>query len=178
MRKFKKALALILSVAVISSLCVFQLITPVAAEEESVSSVVITDDELLLIEKLEAFGVISNQYDPSSNATRREMAEIIAKYIALPSGGTATTSPFGDVAADDRAIGAISGLYNMGVITGDENGNFYPDNNVTYDEALVFIINAIGHKIFAQRSGGYPTGYHRIAIQHDMLDDISMSSGK
>lgn len=178
MRKLKKSVAFILCFALISSLCTFQMVASVAAEDETVPTVEITDSDLLLIEKLEAFGVISNEYDPSSYATRREMAEIIAKYIALPSSGTATTSPFGDVATDDAAIGAISGLYNMGVITGDGNGNFHPDNNVTYDEALVFIINAVGHKIFAQRSGGYPTGYHRIAIQHDMLDNLNMSSGK
>jgi len=105
------------------------------------------------------------------------MAKVIAKYINLPSSGAAD-SPFEDVEPDDEAIGAISGLYNMGIISGDENGNFNPDDYVTYDEAMVFIINAVGHKIFAKRSGGYPTGYHRIAIQFDMLDDLYMSSGK
>lgn len=173
MKRLKKLTALLLSGLMMLSLCAFQ----VAAEEEEASPVVITDADLLLVEKLEAFGVISNVYEPSDYATRREMADIIAKYIALPSQNSTAESPFSDVSSDDESIGAIKALYDMGIITGDENGCFHPDKNVTYDEALVFIINAVGHKIFAQRSGGYPTGYHRIAIQHDMLDDLKMISG-
>lgn len=174
MRRFIKTVALILSVAIISSLCTFGAVSA----EETESSYAISDSEVSLIEKLTSFGVISNEYDPSVYATRRDMAKIIAKYINLPSKGTTDSSPFGDVSASDTVITAISGLYNMGIISGDENGKFHPDSPVTYDEALVFIINAVGHKMFAERSGGYPTGYHRIAIQFDMLDDISMSSGK
>lgn len=177
MRRFKRIAALMLVVVLISSLCTFQFVATVAAEE-TISTIEVSDDDLLLIEKLEAFGAISNEYDPSGYATRREMAEIITRYIKLPVDNESTASPFGDVALDDGSIGAISGLYNMGIITGDENRNFYPDKNVTYDEAIVFIVNAVGYKMFAQRSGGYPTGYYRIAIQHGMLNNLKMSSGK
>ena len=125
MRKFRKITALLLSVAIISSLCAFGIVTPASAVEEATTSVVVSDDELLLLEKLTSLGVITNSYDVSGNATRREMAEIIAKYIGLPSKGAAESSPFDDVSASDAAISSISGLYNMGIITGDENGKFH-----------------------------------------------------
>jgi len=60
MIRLKKAVAFLLSIAIISSFCVFGLTTSASAEETATPLVTITDGELLLIEKLEAFGVIAN----------------------------------------------------------------------------------------------------------------------
>ena len=109
MRRLKKTVALILSVAMILSLCTFGTVSA----EETESSYAITDSELSLIEKLTSFDVISNEYDPSAYATRRDMAKIIAKYINLPASGGEGSSSFGDVSVSDKAISAINGLHHM-----------------------------------------------------------------
>lgn len=146
----------------------------VPAGAETVSAVVVTEEDIARSTKLETLGVITNEIELSGYATRGDMASLVQDFISVPE---SNTKSFKDVSEDHPHYGAIGALYNLGVITGDENGNFNPDAYVTYDEALVYIINAIGHKPFASREGGYPTGYHRVAIRHDMLSDLSMQKG-
>ena len=169
MNIIKKLIALLVVVATVFTVSVF-------AQEEVVKQ--ITTEDFLLIEKLEAIGAIENNLDAAECVTRENMAEIIAYFIKLSvANSDAKTSPFYDVSPKSESYGAIKALYDLGVISGDGNLNFYPQKYVTYDEAVVFIINAIGHKIFAEREGGYPTGYHRVAIKHNMLKNLSVKKG-
>ena len=164
----KKITSLFIILALMVSM--LALCIPAAAE----SALKVTDEDISRSTKLETLGVITNEFELSGYATRGEMAEIIKDFVSVPE---SNTKSFKDVLPEHPYYGAIGALYNLGVITGDEKGNFNPDDYVTYDEALVYIINAIGHKPFATREGGYPTGYHRVAIKHDMLSDISMQKG-
>lgn len=156
--------------------------TTVCAEdtENAPLSVTVTDEDLLRAEKLEAFGAITNEHkDVGMYVTRRQMADIIVTFMRLNvSGIEVIKSPFLDVSIDDPSVGAISALYNSGIITGNENLQFHPDDYLIYDDALVFIVNAIGYKFFAAREGGYPTGYHRIAIRQGMLKGLKFDSGR
>lgn len=178
MKKMKRLVALFVVLATLASLCTFSL--NVSAEDVTEAPVYdITEEEYILVEKLEAMGLIKNEYDPTTAATRRQMANIICSFMNLSVDGSgATKTPFRDVKVDDVDFAAIKALYDLGVVTGDDQLAFHPDRSVTYDEALVFIINAIGYKEYAQRDGGYPTGYHRVAIQQRMLKGLSMKSGK
>ena len=172
MKRFKVLTALAVVFAMIASM--FSFCMTVSAESE-VSDYVVTDEDIELGVKLETLGVITNEFDLSGYVTRGEMAGIAAAYGVIPA--STGKQVFADVPAEHPYYGVIGALYNMGVITGDGSGNFYPDDYVTYDEALVYIINVIGHKPFAMREGGYPTGYHRIAVKHGMLKDLTMNKG-
>lgn len=177
MMRVKRFMALLVVIATLASLCTFSVM--VNAEETALPTIEVTQEDLLLIEKLEALGVISNEYDPASYVTRRDMTDIITRYMSLSvSGKNNAVTPFRDVSKNDKSYNSICALYDMGVITGDDELRFRPDDYVTYDEALVFVISAVGHKTFALREGGYPTGYHRIAIKHGMLKNLSARPGE
>lgn len=177
MRKFRQFVALLVTVVTVVSLLTFSTATVTA--EETLPQITITDDDLLLIEKLEALGVITVNDVASSYVTRRQMAEIIKKYMGLPNGSAGSEDKqFNDVKKDDPLYGTICALRDLEVITGDENNNFRPDDYLNYNEAVVFVINAVGHKYFALREGGFPTGYMRVAIKHDMLDNLNMTNGE
>lgn len=183
MKKMKQFAALLVAFAVVAASGIFSV--SVLAEDsivldESAAVVEITEADKLLVEKLEAFGIVKDiEADLTAKITRREMAEIIADYMRIPDVKVDfETSPFVDVSVLDRSIGSIMALYNMKVITGDNTMRFYPDANLNYDEALVFVVNAIGYKLFATRDGGFPTGYHRVAIKLGMLKDLAMQSGR
>ena len=175
MGKLHKITALFIVMAMMVSFCAF---SSVAAANETNVVAEISDEEFILIEKLEAMGVISNDYDPTQNVTRRQMVDIISKFMNLSGGNTDVKSPFRDVNERDDAFGQINALYDLGIISGDENFNFRPDDYVTYDETMVFVVNAVGHKMFALREGGFPTGYYRVAIKHGMMDGLSIKDGK
>lgn len=163
-----------MAIAIIMLLTVFTAV-PVMAEESSS----ITQSDQVLMDKFEAFGVINIQpSDLDVKVTRREMADIIANYMKIPyEKDSHETTPFVDVSLNDVSIGAISALYKMQIITGDTGYRFRPDDNLKYDEALVFVVNAVGYKHLANREGGYPTGYHRIAIKLGILKNLQMKSG-
>ena len=177
MRKMKRLVSLLLATAMLLTSAVFALS---ASAEEELPAVEVTDADWLLVEKLEAFGAITNEYeDIGMYVTRRQMVDIIVNYLRLQVvSNTAGKSPFLDVPKNDISIGNIIALYNAGVITGDDEYKFHPDDYLTYDDAIVFVVNAVGHKLFAVREGGYPTGYHRIALKHGMLDGLKFNSGK
>ena len=191
MKKLRGIAALFLAFAIIATSGLA--LMPVYAEgeeivvDETVSEEVVEDkgyqvtaEDIVMLEKLEAFGVISDtDVDLTRTVTRREVSEIIVEFMKFPvSDEGFTASPFVDVSVKDKAFGAIKTLYDLGVITGDENVRFHPDNGISYNEALVFVINALGYKTFAVRDGGFPTGYHRVAIKLDLLKGLLMQSGK
>ncbi len=179
MKKMKRFVSLMTVMAMLAASCVFA-VSVYAEEAETLPSVEVTQADLLTVEKLEAFGAITNAYeDIGMYPTRRQMVDIIMTYLRMQGSNVdVATSPFVDVPLTDPSIGNITALYNSGVITGDENLKFHPDAYLTYDEAIVFVVNAVGYKAFAAREGGYPTGYHRIAIKYDMLEDLKFNSGK
>lgn len=177
MKRMKRLVAFLVALATLASLCAFSI--PASAEDAAAApaTVTVTDEDILRIEKLEALGVIDASYDPATYVTRRKMADIIVKYMNITPSANTNGTPFRDVTMKDSSFASICTLYNMNIITGDDQLRFNPDDYVTYDQALVFIVNAIGHKMFAEREGGYPTGYHRVAIKHDMLKGLAMQKG-
>lgn len=178
MKKMKRFVSLLVVLTTLAASAAFSL--SAYAEETTLPSVEVTDEDWLRVEKLEAFGAITNEYeDIGMYVSRRQMVDIIVHYLRLQVSGTnPSQSPFVDVSVSDVSIDGIVTLHSTGVITGDENLRFHPDNYLTYNEALVFVINAVGHKLFATREGGYPTGYHRIAIKNSMLAGLDFDSGK
>ena len=182
MKKVRSLVALFVILATVLSLCPFAVtvgaeeVLSETVEDNGLPVVEITEDDVLLIEKLEAFGMISNEYAPETYLTRRQMANIIARYMLMGNGSAAAQSPFRDVSVEDSDFAVINALYDMGIVKGDDQFNFNPDNYVSYRDALVFVINAVGHKVFAERDGGYPTGYLRTAIKYGMLDNLKMQS--
>lgn len=69
----------------------------------------------------------------------------------------------------DTAVAYVRG---QGFMTGDEKGNFHPNDNVTYIEAVTAVIKTMGYKITAERSGGYPTGYMNTASSLKILKNL------
>ena len=174
----RRIIALFIGIMTIVSMFTFSIGATAEETEAPEAYIEVTDKDMLLVEKLEAFGVITNEYDAATYVTRRQMADIIAGFIGLSQyKSTSSETPFRDVSINDESVSSINALYDLGIITGDNNLSFYHDNYVTCDEATVFIVNAIGYKTFAQREGGYPTGYHRIAIKLRMYDELGINIG-
>ena len=65
---------------------------------------------------------------------------------------------YDDVNQEHWASGYITALYRQGIVNGDENGNFNPENNVTYIETAKMIVNSLGYSVLAEDAGGYPSG--------------------
>lgn len=60
-----------------------------------------------------------------------------------------------------------------GVVEGNGDGTFAPDDAVTYAQAIKMLVVAIGYKPNAERVGGYPIGYVTVAAQQGVTKGIT-----
>ncbi len=77
-------------------------------------------------------------YGTEGTITRGDFAYMVAYGLQLH---TVEGNPFPDVEDDDPNLIAISALYAKGMVKGDENGNFNPDEAITGQEAVTLLAN-------------------------------------
>lgn len=83
-----------------------------------------------------------------------------------------------DVATDHWANGYINVATSLGIVEGDGDGNFRPNDKITYREAVTIMVRATGYENLAQSKGGYPKGYISVASENNMLTGVLGSSDK
>ena len=136
MKRMKRLVAFLVALATLASLCAFSI--PASAEDAAAApaTVTVTDEDILRIEKLESLGVIDASYDPATYVTRRKMADIIVKYMNITPSANTNGTPFRDVTMKDSSFASICTLYNMNIITGDDQLRFNPDDYTTRNYSL------------------------------------------
>lgn len=129
--------------------------------------------------KLKSLGLISGytktEFRPDGELTRAEFCTMMAKLLNMNTllNPSEYRPVFGDVNAEHWAAGAIYAMYGMGVINGDENKNFNPDDNIQFQDAVKIIVSVLGYAPIAQGEGGYPSGYMTAAGRLNLLDGLS-----
>lgn len=170
MKKMKKAVSMFLALAMIASMCAFSL--GVSAEN---SQVTVLESDYAIADKLSALEIVNVVEDENlgNYVKRSDMISILTKYLRIEGVGLdGSGSPFLDVSYSDENIGAYRALYWGGYISGDENKMYRPNDLLTYNEAITFIINAMGYRPFAKRNGGYPAGYLYTANKYNLLSGL------
>ena len=116
-------------------------------------------------------------FNPYSSVTRAEMATIVCRILDEP-GAFATSNTFSDVAVNHWANKYITKASEFGIVKGYGGGLFGPNDNVTYEQAVVMIIRTIGETTTAEGLGGYPNGYLELAKQMGILEGINSKVGE
>ncbi len=155
----KKILSLILCFV----LCLA--VYPASAEEEAI---VLSNDGGSL-RFLSALGITASSTDGNMPVTRGELAKmfyriLINKYVPDFSD---YVIDFSDVKEEDTE--PIRACAALGIMNGIGGGLFGTDNNVTYAQALKAVVSFLGYSVKAETMGGWPTGYHAVAISLGML---------
>lgn len=139
---------------------------------------------------LTQLGITEAETDFSKPITRADFALMLGKVIK------ANTFSNGNVAFNDVTHGDYSdylnGLFSLGIIKGDGNGNFRPDGFIKFDEAASICVNALGYgglydystvipfaiklKLFKglDISGEYLTGYTASGILCNLFSTDSL----
>ncbi len=129
--------------------------------------------------ELTELGVI--QGDPNGemrvddNVTRAEMAAIICRMQGITEEPQGEDTVFSDVPAEHWAYGYIQNASELGIINGNGDGTFAPDDYITYAEAVKMVMNILGYEPFARDNGGYPVGYFLAAMRQGVLESLSLS---
>ncbi|MGN0164258.1 MAG: S-layer homology domain-containing protein [Candidatus Ornithomonoglobus sp.] len=93
-------------------------------------------------------GVTDDLIKPNDNITRAQMATIIVRAF----GATDTSSTkFNDVAADAWYAQDVLKAVAMGAFEGDDDNNFNPENNITFQETYIVLSRMFGFEPYELR---------------------------
>lgn len=126
------------------------------------------------VAKLEALGIakgIDGQWMPLAPVTRAQFAafavrllglEGVVKYMAGP-------TKFPDVAATHWASGYINVAVAKKLLAGAPDGNFYPDENITFPQAATVLGRVLG---YVNLPGEWPSNYMVVASENGLFEGV------
>jgi len=123
-------------------------------------------------------GFPDGTFKPDEPVTRAQFAKIIVTALGIGDAAAYAqgATQFADVPAGHWASGYINVAVDMSIINGYGDGNFGPDDQVTYAQAITMIVRALGYTPKAEALGGYPGGYLAVAAEKDITEDVNVVS--
>ncbi len=102
------------------------------------------------IENLSNYGIVSGyngSFNPGGSITRAETAKIAAVVSGIDDEATAKKGikKFGDVEIGHWSCGYVNAVADKGYILGYPNGDFMPNNNITYAEMTTIVLRLLGY---------------------------------
>ena len=101
--------------------------------------------EINLLSDLELIKEKGTTFKPDIVMSRVVFVSILGRLLEAEKYAE-ETSPFKDVDVKDEHAAILSGLYQLGIIKGDTEGNFRPHDFITPLEAATVCANALGYK--------------------------------
>ncbi|MCX7714960.1 MAG: S-layer homology domain-containing protein [Clostridia bacterium] len=137
------------------------------------------------IQVLSALGIMvgdagTGLFRPDDTIKRSEFAKIAVTSLGLEEVAAATNSstPFPDVVQGHWATGYINVAASQGIVIGDPDGNFRPDDSITYAEAMTIMVRVLGYEPIAQVKGGFPSGYVVTASDNGLNKNVTGSTNE
>lgn len=126
-------------------------------------------------------GYPDGTFGAEKSITRAEMAAVVCRMIdketAAEDAKGATI--FDDVKNDHWATGYINIASKEGIINGDGNGKFRPEDDVKYEEAIKMVVCALGYgKGIIVDAADWSKGYLEVATQKGISDGLKGVKGK
>lgn len=133
--------------------------------------------------KLGALGIMvgdaeTGNFRPYDNIKRSEFAKIAVVALGLEGAADAAkgATPFADVVENHWASGYINIASAQKIIVGDGDGNFRPDDNISYAEALTILVRVLGYGPAVEGKGIWPINYIAKSADIKLTDGISVNS--
>ena len=132
----------------------------------------ITAEELEELKTYEIFtGDSEGNLRLEDDINRAEAVKMICTLLCLKPDPTSKCS-FPDVAPGHWAEGWIELGKMMGIVSGDDNGNFRPYDPVTNEEYIKMLVVSLGYQPLAEQRGGFPAGYIAVANSSGLTKDM------
>ena len=161
-----------LSIITIISMIAITTVAPASAADLSTNNQIPT--KMTILKDLNIIvGDERGNLNLDKHITRAEFATIIIKMLNL-SGIENSKTNFTDVPQEYWAVPYINTCVGLGIIHGNGDGTFSPENNVTYEQAVKMIMCSLGYGIVAEQKGGYPSGYLAVASNEGLLKNCPM----
>lgn len=137
------------------------------------------------VQVLAALGIMvgdkeSGLIRPDDEIKRSEVAKMAIHALGLEDVAESSRhkSNFHDVADDHWATGYINVAHSQGIVIGDPDGNFRPNDSITYAEAMTMLVRILGYEPVAETKGGYPSGYVVVGSDKGLNKNVSGTSNE
>ncbi len=170
----KKTMAMLLGVIMLIGMSVSAFAYNVSADLEGTKY----EDAGAVLGALDIMvGDPDGNFRPDDGIKRSEFAKIAIHVMGLETSAEASqsTTKFLDVAPDYWANGYINVAANQQIIVGDPDGNFRPEDRISYQEAVTILTRMLGYELAAEAKGGYPQGYLQVANQYGFTKNAAGS---
>lgn len=133
------------------------------------------------VQVLSEMGIIqgdtSGNFNPNNTVTRAQTAAFLCRLLGIEdTAKEKRATSFSDVPESYWASGYIAAIADMGIISGYGNGEFKPNNSVTYAQIIKMLVCLFGLAVDAEVLGGYPVGYLTLANQIGLTEGIQHES--
>lgn len=113
-------------------------------------------------------GIITDspeEFCAKEGITRAEIVRLMVEMSGMKDAGIEMRVPvyFIDVADDSEYAEDINTALTLGIIHGNGDYTFSPDDYVTYPAMVKMAVLLLGYEVLAVRAGGYPNGYLKVA---------------
>ena len=130
------------------------------------------DISSLLAVELTKMGILNGDHDGDlkfeEKLKRREVAHIITRIMKMTN--VEIKNSFSDVSTGIEEYYNIGTVQSLGIMIGDENKLFNPENNITSDELVKVLVCLLGYEPLATQKGGYPDGYIKVANEIGLIN--------
>lgn len=149
-------------------LCVVLLFSTFSAAAHSFPDVDPGDDYSEAIEQLSEMGILTGDergyFNPHNAITRAEAATIICRLMGVEDEAKMMRKVvFNDVPVSHWAVGYVAMAADMGIINGNGDGSFAPEDPVTQQQMVKMLVCAMDYGEEAQELGGWFSGYWQLA---------------
>jgi len=126
---------------------------------------------------LNTLGVLTNYKNIDATVTRGEYAAMLVKLLGidLNANSYANKKKFSDYAKSYGNNAALNIVSDYGIMTFYDKGNFSPESDLTYDEAIEAMVKVLGYGVIA--NGGSAAEYIGIAAKIGLNKDLSGEQG-
>ncbi len=116
----------------------------------------------------------NGDFRPDDTIIRSEVTKMAINAMGLEDAAVASSgqSKFPDVSTNHWANGYINLATDMGIVIGDDKGNFRPNDSITYAEAMTIMVRALGYERAASEKGGFPSGYMIIGNENGISKNV------
>lgn len=144
----------------------------VMAQTTSENGIELSELERDKISLLYSMGIIESEDITKNEVTRGEFASWLANLLCIDNISSAS-SAFSDVDAKSPYAGAIAAVSAMGYMNGISETEFGINKNISVQDATVSIVRLLGYEPVAQKNGGYPGGYIRVASTTNLYKQVN-----
>lgn len=109
---------------------------------------------------------------------RSEVAKMAVHAIGLEGAADSAkgSTKFSDVSTEHWANGYINIATQQGLIEGDGDGKFRPNDPISYAEAMAIMVRATGYEISAKDKGGFPNGHITVGTSNGLSKNVTGAS--